>query len=89
MADAEQLARLRGGVEEWNAWRKKNRGLRVDLLKSDLHESNLSGANLSKTDLRDGHPRTASGCWRTGETSDNEMIACAPFRDYALTIRIS
>jgi len=41
MANEEQLATLRQGVDLWNKWRSENPGIKID----------LSGANLSKTNL--------------------------------------
>ncbi len=47
MADEEQLAILRSGVKQWNAWRRTHR----DVLRPDLIEANLIGADLSGADL--------------------------------------
>jgi uncharacterized protein YjbI with pentapeptide repeats len=52
MADAEQLARLRRSVMEWNVWRNNNKGVEIDLRKADLQESDLHRANLREADLR-------------------------------------
>jgi len=46
MADAEQLALIRKSADEWNAWKKKQPDIRVDLV-----EANLVGAYLFKVDL--------------------------------------
>jgi hypothetical protein len=51
MADAEQLALLRQGVEAWNSWRTRNSLEQVDLSGTDLSGADLSGANLSGADL--------------------------------------
>jgi len=63
MANEEQLAILRQGVDVWNKWREKNPTLRVELIsaklsganlrKADLSETDFSYADLSGTDLRD------------------------------------
>ncbi|MBP0021238.1 MAG: pentapeptide repeat-containing protein [Cyanobacteria bacterium SBLK] len=46
MADEEQLAILRRGVDEWNAWRLENRSVLVDLSSADFRDVNLNGVNL-------------------------------------------
>ena len=57
MGNLDQLARLRSGVDAWNAWRNENPRLRPDLSgadlrfsvlnRVDLHQANLSGADLT------------------------------------------
>ena len=64
MADAEQLALLKSGVDAWNQWRAKNLRAKVDLSGAvlspsrlrllrgaDLRVANLSRANLSGATL--------------------------------------
>ncbi len=56
MADEEQLAILRQGVEVWNQWRAENRTAEIDLIKADLiginlQKADLSGANMWAADL--------------------------------------
>jgi len=55
MANEEQLAILRQGVEVWNKWRKENPDVKIDLIKADLwndlHNVNLEGADLNGADL--------------------------------------
>jgi uncharacterized protein YjbI with pentapeptide repeats len=64
MANEEQLAILRQGVEVWNKWRRENSeresqdrwpskfsGIKPDLRNANLCNTNLSGANLSWVDL--------------------------------------
>jgi len=46
MADAEQLARIRRSVEEWNAWRAENSEVQVDLSGADLSGAKLRDANF-------------------------------------------
>jgi hypothetical protein len=46
MANPEHLAKLREGVEAWNAWRKLNPSVTPDLV-----ETNLSGCNLERIDF--------------------------------------
>jgi hypothetical protein len=67
MANKEHLARLKEGVEAWNAWRDGNfeiqpdlRGVdlsRADLTQTDFTRANLTGANLTATDLREADLR--------------------------------
>ena len=57
MGNLEQLARLRSGVDSWNAWRNENPGLRPDLSgadlrfcvleRVDLRQANLAGADFT------------------------------------------
>jgi hypothetical protein len=51
MANPEHLAKLKEGVEAWNAWRKESRIISPDLSGSDLSEADLSGANLGGANL--------------------------------------
>jgi uncharacterized protein YjbI with pentapeptide repeats len=58
VANEEHLAKLREGVESWNAWRETNYGIQPDLYSADingvrLRGINLSGANLSSTRFQD------------------------------------
>ena len=48
MANEEHLARLKQGVEAWNAWREAN----PSFFTPDLREADLTGANLVRVDLR-------------------------------------
>lgn len=55
MANEEQLAILRQGVEVWNKWREENPNEKIDLNGADLRRLNLIGVNFggfpSRTDL--------------------------------------
>ena len=51
MADAEQLATLKGGVEGWNQWRLDHPAASIDLTDADLSGGRLKGANLVQADL--------------------------------------
>jgi Pentapeptide repeats (8 copies) len=60
MADEEQLAVLRQGVEAWNIWRYRNPDIQPNLsgaylYEADLSRANLSGAKLIEADLRFAH----------------------------------
>jgi hypothetical protein len=52
MANAEHLARLRQGVEAWNQWRKKNRGIQPDFYEADLSRADLRKADFTEADFR-------------------------------------
>jgi uncharacterized protein YjbI with pentapeptide repeats len=57
MADKTQLARLKSGVNAWNAWRAAHADVRPELSEAplyglDLIGVDLAGADLSKADLR-------------------------------------
>ena len=56
VADQEQLAVLKQGVDVWNKWREDNPKEHIELSGTDLphlilHGANLRGANLRRTDL--------------------------------------
>ena len=51
MADKEQLAILRKGVDAWNTWREDNPDVKPSLREADLREANLREANLIEADL--------------------------------------
>ena len=51
MANDEDVARLRQGVDAWNAWRAQNRDRRTDLSEADLRGADLIGAILSEANL--------------------------------------
>jgi len=55
MANEEQLAILRQGVEVWNRWREENQDNKVD-----LSGANLYGANLRRVDLNKANLETAN-----------------------------
>jgi len=52
MANEEHLAILKKGVDAWNEWRKRNRGVPIDLRGADLKKANLRGVDFSKARLR-------------------------------------
>ena len=51
MANEEQLAILKQGVDVWNQWRRENPGIKIYFDQVDLRGANLSGANLSNVNL--------------------------------------
>jgi hypothetical protein len=51
MANEEQLAILKQGVDVWNKWRLENPRAAIDLRKAGLVETILEGANLREADL--------------------------------------
>jgi hypothetical protein len=51
MANQEQLAVLKQGVEVWNKWRKNKAETIVDLTEADLHQSDLRGVNFREAHL--------------------------------------
>jgi uncharacterized protein YjbI with pentapeptide repeats len=52
MANAQQLALLKAGIEGWNTWRGMNPEEKIDLTVADLRGADLSEANLSGANLR-------------------------------------
>jgi hypothetical protein len=59
MANGKHLAKIKEGVEVWNAWRKANAGTVPDLHEANLRGANLSRANLSRANLRSANLREA------------------------------
>jgi uncharacterized protein YjbI with pentapeptide repeats len=53
MANQDQLALLKQGVEVWNQWRKEHPDIRPDLSGANLSGANLHGANLERANLHD------------------------------------
>jgi Pentapeptide repeats (8 copies) len=51
MANEGHVAKLKEGVDAWNAWRRENPDIRPDLSVAELSEANLKGANLSGANL--------------------------------------
>jgi uncharacterized protein YjbI with pentapeptide repeats len=51
MANADHIAKLMGGVESWNRWRKENPEVVPDLARADLAQMDLSRYNLSRCNL--------------------------------------
>jgi uncharacterized protein YjbI with pentapeptide repeats len=55
MADEEQLAIIRQGVDAWNAWREQNPDVPINLQKSEFKKADLPGANLSRANLSEAN----------------------------------
>ncbi len=51
MADLEQLAFLKAGADAWNAWRRENPSVKIDLSKADLSGSHLENFDLKGANL--------------------------------------
>ena len=51
VANSEQLAILKQGVEAWNLWREEHPKCRLDLHRAALYGAELSKAQLSNADL--------------------------------------
>ena len=72
MANRQDLALLKQGVDVWNNWRKENPGVNpnlsgaalsgTDLRGAHLRESNLSGVDLRGANLREANLRGANLC---------------------------
>jgi TIR domain/Pentapeptide repeats (8 copies) len=60
MANEEQVALLKQGVEVWNKWRVENPAIRPNLSYMDLRDADLSGAMLHDANLHDANLRGAN-----------------------------
>jgi hypothetical protein len=63
MANEEQLAIVKQGVEIWNKWRDKNFNVAVDLTGVNLRRANLSAAHLRGVDFRLGILAATKRIW--------------------------
>ena len=52
MANPEHLAKLKEGVEAWNAWRSGHPQIKIDLSESNLQKVDLQAANLSEAIIK-------------------------------------
>jgi uncharacterized protein YjbI with pentapeptide repeats len=59
MANPEHVAKLKEGIEAWNAWRDENPNLKIDLSSVDLSFVNLHRSNRGRLDLCDANLRQA------------------------------
>jgi hypothetical protein len=86
MADREQLAQLKRGTQEWNAWRSRHPDIRPDLAGADLTEADLRGANLTGADLTEadltGADLTGADLQKAtlNEANLGAPLPCAPRR---------
>ncbi|PZO39974.1 MAG: hypothetical protein DCF17_12655 [Shackletoniella antarctica] len=55
MANRRLIDQLNQGSEVWNAWRKRNPDIRIDLGSANLINANLSNANLSEVNLSEAN----------------------------------
>ena len=53
MANEEQLAILKQGVDVWNKWREDNPNVVIDFRKANLYKADLTGATLNRANLRE------------------------------------
>jgi len=60
MANEEQLAILKRGVEVWNDWRSANPHINIDLFAADLKGANLIGGNFQYANLKEANLRDAN-----------------------------
>ena len=66
MANEEHVARLKQGVDAWNAWRREPPDARPDLHGADLHGADLRGAHLMLANLSGAILRGAASVWALG-----------------------
>lgn len=55
MANAQQLEILMQGVDVWNAWRKEQPNIQVDLNQANFHRAELPGINLRRANLKEAN----------------------------------
>ena len=55
MANPEHLAKLKEGVEAWNAWRSGQPQIKVDLSESNLQKVDLEEKDLSEAIMPGGY----------------------------------
>jgi uncharacterized protein YjbI with pentapeptide repeats len=60
MANEEQVALLKRGVDAWNKWRDENPNIDPDLWQANLRGAYLRRANLRKANLRGANLRQAN-----------------------------
>jgi len=63
MANPEHLAKLKEGVEAWNAWRRTENCPLPDLIQAKLSGASLAGANLRQASLNDADLSGADLRW--------------------------
>ena len=68
MADEQQLAIARQGSDAWNAWRKQNESVDVDLSGAELPGAELIGAYLNGANLSKANLSEANSAGRTSST---------------------
>ena len=74
MANEQQLALLKAGVEGWNAWRTANPNVAIDLREADLSGADLSGAIYTKKTIwPEGFDLRKSGATLKISVSEQEL----------------
>ena len=63
MSNSEHLAKIKEGVEAWNAWRKADPRRVPDLRGADLGRAKLAGADLRRANLREANFSAADLNW--------------------------
>jgi hypothetical protein len=79
MANNNQLQLIKRGIDIWNAWRKQNPDMEIDLTETDLSGMNLSKGNffeatLSETNFSDANLSDADFTRAVGAASDVRSI---------------
>jgi len=74
MANEEHVARLKQGVDAWNAWRRETPDARPDLRGAILRGAHLMLANLSGAILRGAASVWALGLKRSGLRPKPEAV---------------
>src|SRR3954471_2752790 len=60
MANEEHVALLKQGADAWNAWRRENADVPLNLRKADLRQEDLTEANLKEANLQGADLRMAN-----------------------------
>ncbi len=79
MANPEHVAKLKEGVEVWNAWRKAHPQERPDLREANLRGADLEGADLEGADLEGADLSGAdlSGADLSGASLSSDQLCTA------------
>jgi hypothetical protein len=81
MADPEQLATLKKGVDVWNRWRRDHSAVRLDLRGASLSEMVLRAVDFRRVDLRETN---LSGAVLRGSILRNAVLSGADIRQAVL-----
>jgi uncharacterized protein YjbI with pentapeptide repeats len=82
VANEEHVAKLKRGVDAWNAWRKENPNIRPDLRDANLRGADLHMANLNDANLRGAilHMANLSGANLSGANLHTADLSGADLR---------